>query len=253
MAWVSLCVIALLTGQVGGVKTEPTPAVRHAAADAPKTIPSTPLAKSEPNSPTPPPSTDAAPSRIPREDPWNVNAEIPKAAPIPDAGKIPDAGDIPNAAEIAPRSVPAAEPPPAAVPSAPPKAPERVKTQAQEMVAEALQIPPGGTIVGQPWPLAQVLAVSPDRKQQLLNIHGYWQLAEAVAKYRFAFEQAKQFEELHGRPADDAALRAARAAAAATLRESELAVLSAQNDLAALVGLPAESPLPLPGDKPLVG
>ena len=85
-------------------------------------------------------------------------------------------------------------------PSTPPKNLPRAKNQASELVAEALAIPAGGTIVGQPWPLSQAMAASPDRKQQLAIIHGYWQLTEAVAKYHFAFEQTKQFEQI-ARPA----------------------------------------------------
>ncbi len=262
MAWTSLYVFALLAGQVAGIKTEPTPAIRPAATDAPKaipgipptidapkTVPGTPPASSEPKAPLP--SADAL-RNVPNVVPRTGDGEIPKDADS-EPGRISGAGEIPNAANVLPPSDLSAETPPANVPAPPPNASERGKNQAQEMVAEALQVPPGGILAGQPWPLAQALAASTDKKQQLLVIHSYWQLAEAVAKYHFAFEQAKQFEQLRGRPADETALRAAQASAAATLRESELAVLSAQNDLAALVGLSADLPLPFPGDKPHVG
>jgi hypothetical protein len=162
-----------------------------------------------------------------------------------------DSGDIPDAISNPPAS--SQELPPAdQTPSTPPKVP-RAKNQATELVAEALTLPTGGTVAGQPWPLSQAIAATPDRKQQLVIIHNYWQLAEAVAKYRFAFDQSQEIEQLQARPADEASLKAARAAASATLREAELTVLSAQNDFAALVGLSAESPLPLPADKPHVG
>jgi hypothetical protein len=253
MVWACLCLFALLVGQVERVKTEPTPAVRPPATETPKTVPGAPASKNDPNAPFPPPASDAAQNSIPGESQRTDNAEIPKAAASPQTGRIPDAGDIPDAANLLSPPASSTEPPPTNVPSSPPNAPDRAKNQVQEMVAESLQIPPGGTIAGQPWPLAQALAASTDKKQQLLIIHGYWQSAEALAKYHFAFEQTKQIEQLHGRQTDDAALRAAQAAAAATLRESELALLSAQYDLAALVGLPAESALPLPGDKPHVG
>jgi len=260
MGWTSFCLIALVAGQVGAPRTEPAAAVRPAAADAQTRASENPAAPDDPNS-TLPPGVDAARTRRPHEAVRGGDAATARAAGEPDAGrrvepdvgKRADSGDIPDAAKAIPPAAQQAEPLPANVPALPPKVPERVKNQAQEMVADALQIPPGGTILGQAWPLSQALAAAPDRKQQLLIIHSYWQLTEAVAKYHFAFEQAKQFEKLRCRPMDDAALRAMRAAAAATLRESELAVFSAQHDLAALVQLPAESPLPLPGDRPLVG
>jgi hypothetical protein len=288
MAWVSLCVIALLAGQVGGARNEPTPAVRPATSDLPKTPPGTPTenpptnpapnsavnpapnpAANPPTSPADEPAATADRSSPPAnadgprnpnlvevppasEIPPRIGGEVPKAAD-PRSEKSPAANEIPDAATIlGPPSLPG-ELPPGNPLSTPPKTSDRAKSQAQEMVAESLQIPAGSATAGQPWPLAQALAASTDRKQQLLVIHGYWQLTEALAKYHFAFEQTAQLGQLRGRPADDTAMRAARAAATATLRESELAVISAQHDFAALVQLPAESPLPLPADRPHVG
>lgn len=275
MTWASLCVIALLAGQVGGVKTEPTPAVRPAAGNPPANNPGAPAANTEPTAPAQLPKEEAPQTPLVGDSFRTREAENPKSAAgsLPDTlpnnvpdNNIPDSREIPPAADnrapagsaLEPLSNPPVNNPainnaPVNNPPATPKTPEHTKNPAQDIVAESLQLPAGGTVVGQAWPLAQALAVSADKKQQLLVIHSYWQLAEAVAKYHFAFEQSQQFEPLQGRPADEAALRAARSAAAATLREAELAVVSAQHDLAALAGLPADAPLPLPGDKPHTG
>ncbi|MCC6125663.1 MAG: hypothetical protein IT426_11920 [Pirellulales bacterium] len=269
MNWISLGVIAILLGQVEDITNVPTPAVRPATDAAADPTPATPPANSNPISPAWSPSADAARTPPPSESPPRNTADIPptanrEAGIQPDARKNsdvpknPETGDIPDAANLLPPSGSSPESPPPTnppsnPPSAPPNPPDRAKNQAQEIVAEALQISPDASIAGQPWQLAQALATPLDRKQQLLVIHGYWQLAEAVAKHRFAFQHAKQFEQLTGRPADESALRAARSASAAALQEAKLALLSAQHELAALLQLPADAPLPLPGDKPHVG
>jgi hypothetical protein len=236
MAWVSICVIALFASQVGGIKMEPTPAVRPSATEAPRYESPSSSVEREPNL-----------LSSPRE---GVSHDSPTDfAPRGRSNEIPSAAEM-EAGDMAPREIQKSD---ELKTTETPKASESPKNPAAEMVAASLQIPPGSDLQGQPWPLAQALAASPDRKQQLLIVHGYWQLAEAVAKYHFAFEQQKQIEPLQARPADDAALSAAKTAAKATLRDAELAVISAQNDLASLLQLPPESALPLPNDKPHVG
>jgi hypothetical protein len=182
------------------------------------------------------------------QSPPTIRADAPYAGGDQRPAENPAGSEIPDAAQVLGQPSIGGE-----APATPPTTIDRAKGQAQEMVAESLQLPASGAISGEAWPLTRALGTATDKKQQLAVIHSYWQLSEALAKYHFAAEQAAVWEQLRGRPADEAALRAARATAAATLRESELAVISAQHDLAALVQLSAEATLALPADKPHVG
>jgi len=122
-----------------------------------------------------------------------------------------------------------------------------------ELIAEAMTLPPDSSITGQPLPLVQALSASADRRQQLAITRVYWQTAEAVAKYHYCLDHASQLGRVQSRRGEEASLQAARAAATAMLREAELAAGSAQYELAGLVQLPADAPLPLPADRPHVG
>ncbi len=62
-----------------------------------------------------------------------------------------------------------------------------------------------------------------------------------------------QLGRVQSRSGEETSLQAARAAATAMLREAELAAGSAQYELASLIQLPADAPLPLPADRPHVG
>ena len=132
------------------------------------------------------------------------------------------------------------------------KAP-RYRLNPPEMVAEALMLPAGNALTGQPLTLLRVLSSTPDRRRQLELTKTYWRLAQAVANYHFCWNRANQLEKLLPRAEDAAAARLARASAAASLREAELDVADAQHELAGLMPLPPDAPLPLPADRPHVG
>ena len=121
------------------------------------------------------------------------------------------------------------------------------------MVAEAILLPAGSNLTGQPLDLLTVLKLTADRRQQLECVRAYWRLAQAVAEYRYCFNQVQGLAQVKARSGDGPLLRSSQAAAAAQLREAELDAVRAQQDLAALLRLPAGAALPLPADRPHVG
>jgi hypothetical protein len=134
-----------------------------------------------------------------------------------------------------------------------PEVPGHLQPAAVDLVAEALSLPAGSTVTGQPLTLLSVLSTVQDRRQQSEAVHAYWRLTAAVAEYRICLDRENQLGKLASRPDEAADLRAARAVAAAALREAEAEVVTAQHELAAGVMLPPQSPLPLPADRPHVG
>jgi hypothetical protein len=122
-----------------------------------------------------------------------------------------------------------------------------------QLVAEALTLPPESKLSGQPLSLLKALSAALDRRGQIDVAHAYWRLVRAVAMYRFAVDQQDQLQRLQAPTAEAALLRAAQASAAASLEQAEVEVVAAQHELAALMLLPPEAPLPLPADRPHVG
>lgn len=131
--------------------------------------------------------------------------------------------------------------------------PARSRLTPPQMVAEALQLPPEGKLTGRPLTLLAAISSTADRQQQLRVATAYWRLVEAVARYRFASDYDNRLSQFPDRAEAAVRLRAARASSAAMLEEAELAAVAAQHELAALVLLPPEAPLPLPADPPHVG
>jgi len=129
----------------------------------------------------------------------------------------------------------------------------RYRLNPPEMVAEALMLPGGSALTGQPLTLLRVLSSTPDRRRQLELTKMYWRLAQAVANYHFCLNRANELAKLSPRAEDAAAMRLARASSAASLREAELEAADAQHELAGLMPLPPDAPLPLPADRPHVG
>lgn len=131
--------------------------------------------------------------------------------------------------------------------------PRRYRPTPPELVAEAMMLPAGHTLAGQPMTLASVLSAARERPEQLEVVRTYWQLVEAVAVYRFQHEYDRRLQELDTPPEFAARMAAARAASKARLGEAELRVVAAQHALAVQAGFPIDSALPLPADHPHVG
>ena len=128
-----------------------------------------------------------------------------------------------------------------------------VRATTSQLVADALTVPPGSTISGQPVSLVSVVATAPDRQRQIEAVHAYWRLAEAIGEYHCNHERQQRLARLRAGNDEAAELRTARAIAAAQVREAELQVTTAQHDLAEVLLLAPGTPLPLPADQPLVG
>ena len=122
-----------------------------------------------------------------------------------------------------------------------------------QLVADALALPPGSTIIGQPVSLASVVATVPERQRQIEAVHAYWRLAEALGEYHFSHERQQRLARLRAGNGEAADLRTAQAIAAAQIREAQVQVTTAQHDLAEILLLTPGTPLPLPADQPLVG
>ncbi len=122
-----------------------------------------------------------------------------------------------------------------------------------QLVSDALTLPTGSTIGGQPVPLVSVVATAPDRQRQIKAVHAYWRLAAATGEYHFSNERQQRLARLRAGKDEAADLRTAQAMAAAQIRESELQVMTAQHDLAEILALVPGTPLLLPADQPLVG
>ncbi len=135
----------------------------------------------------------------------------------------------------------------------PAEMPRRYHPTPPELVAEALMLPAGHSLSGQPIALASALSSRRERAEQLETIWTYWRLAEAVAVYRFQHEYDRRLHDLEAKPEQAARMAAVRAASRARLGEAELRVVAAQHALAAEAGFPPESALPLPADHPHVG
>ncbi|MEN6458641.1 MAG: hypothetical protein ABFC63_06890 [Thermoguttaceae bacterium] len=167
--------------------------------------------------------------------------------------------DVPALRPLTPdNSAPAGIAPPASTPGTHAPTPAasnagRSSASASDRVADAMRLPAGAALSGQPLTLVAALGHVADRRTQLDAVRAYWRLLAAVGEYRFALDHSKTIEGLTARGRDEATLRAARSAAAAQLRQSELDAIAAQHELAGLVRLSADAALPLCADQPCVG
>ncbi len=174
---------------------------------------------------------------------WVLLGQAPELPPLPRS---------PGTEMPGRRSLPPANLSPMAAPPASTAAGRR-PTRAAELVADAVRLPADAPLAGQPLGLLDVLSPTPDRRAEAEIVRAYWRVFEAVAGYRFALEYDKSVSSLRGRGSEEALLRAAREAAAAQLRQSELDAARAQYELAGLLRRPAAAPLPLCADRPYVG
>ncbi|MFH1921138.1 MAG: hypothetical protein ABIP48_14815 [Planctomycetota bacterium] len=122
-----------------------------------------------------------------------------------------------------------------------------------DLVAQALALPDGATLTGQPLTLVKALSSAEDGRRQLEVAHAYWRLTLAVAEYRLRLEEYGQLGQIEARGEDALMFETARTSAAAALRMAQVAALSAQHELAGAALLPTSEPLPLPVDLPHVG
>ncbi len=131
----------------------------------------------------------------------------------------------------------------------------------EKLMAEAIEPTDHDALTGEPLTLVAAMGrAGVDRDRQLRATVAYWQLVAAVANYHFRqsevdyLRQIEGFESAAGDGASDGAqgdpLRIS--AADAKRGEAQVETLVAQHSLATWLGVSANSPLPLPVDRPHV-
>ncbi len=220
--------------------------------------------------PTTPPAGETPPAEP--QDPFSDPSSAPEPA-------LPD----PSPAEPAPFSDAApfeneapTQPPPAATAADPATAPDRTgpvdsavepappgdmaplddvprqRLRPPEIIAQALASPKEYGLTGAPLTLVAALSRSQDRQQQLRIAQAYWRLTSAQAEYHWALGERDLAERYLQAHADLHAVASARSAAAANVRDAQLNVAEAQQQLADTAGTVAGE-MPLSVDRPHVG
>jgi hypothetical protein len=191
--------------------------------------------------------SDLEPAKAPLQEPASGSSapEVPDRYRREEAETAPPA-DIPSQQDPAPPSKPPAEL--ESLGSTP-----RQKLRPPELIAEALENPRQEALVGTPLSLSQAIARARDRQQQLKITGSYWRLASAQAEYHWALKQRDVLRDHTGSHANLPGALAAQAAAEADVRDAQLAVAQAQQELAELLGQGGDHAAPLASDRPHVG
>ncbi|MBI3837388.1 MAG: hypothetical protein HY288_05585 [Planctomycetia bacterium] len=129
----------------------------------------------------------------------------------------------------------------------------RQKLRPPELLAQALSRPREGAIVGRPITLEAALSRTTDRQQQLKVAQAYWRLSTSEADYHWALDQRDKLAVFTENHVNSPGVQGARASARADVRDAQLAVTQAQQDLADLLSGAADESPPLAVDRPHVG
>lgn len=127
---------------------------------------------------------------------------------------------------------------------------------AGELLAAALTPPKNSPLPGSPLTLLQAIGpFGSNRTAQLAVARAYWKLAAAQGDYNWAVEEADALDLLPSasNAVDQTEMATARASTQARLLEARLGAVTAQQELADLLGIAPTAPLPLAADPPLVG
>lgn len=127
------------------------------------------------------------------------------------------------------------------------------KLRPPELLAEALETLRSGALVGTPLTLQAALARSTDRQQQFKLAQAYWRLCAAQAEYHWARNERDLLGEYTQSQTNLPGMLSARASARADVRDAQLAVTQAQQELADLLGARLDAEPPLASDRPHVG
>jgi hypothetical protein len=127
------------------------------------------------------------------------------------------------------------------------------KLRPPELLAEALETLRGGALVGSPLSLQQALAGTVDRPQQLKIAQAYWRLCLAQADYNWLRNGRDLLGEYTQSHTNHPALLSARASARADMRDAQLAVSQAQEELGDLLPRRGDLGPVLASDRPHVG
>ncbi len=126
---------------------------------------------------------------------------------------------------------------------------------ATDLMTQALTPPKDTALTGRPTTLLEILSrAGLDRNRLLAVTRAYWKLSTAQSDYDWAADEASRLDQIPAdRGLEKALLTTAQAAAQARLHEARLGAVTAQQELADLLGVPATSAQPLAADLPLVG
>jgi hypothetical protein len=113
-------------------------------------------------------------------------------------------------------------------------------------------MPQGAALAGRPVTLFEALTNARTRAKQAEVAHAYWRLTQALGDYRAAHDAVARLS-ISSRAQDAAMLRAAQAAALASLQTAETLAVRCQHELGEAALLNPALPLPLPADPPHVG
>ncbi|MEX0642045.1 MAG: hypothetical protein WD468_05060 [Pirellulales bacterium] len=211
------------------------------------------------------PARPAPPAELgdPPQESAVPGALAPAGDPRPDPNPADSAPEVPDRyRKIEAQPVAPAEPPDQPEPSTQKEPAGRLETlgnaphqklRPPELVAEALENPQQEALVGTPLSLSQALARARDRQQQLKITGSYWRLASAQAEYHWALKQRDVVRDRTGSHANLAGALAAQASTEADVRDAQLAVEQAQQELADLLGQGVDRAAPLASDRPHVG
>jgi hypothetical protein len=136
---------------------------------------------------------------------------------------------------------------------APVDAQAKQRLRPPELLAEALETLKSGALVGTPLTLQAALARSTDRQQQLRIAQTYWKLCTAQVEYHWARDQRDLLGHYTQSETNQPGMLSARASARADVRDAQLAVAQAQQELSDLMAARADASPPLASDRPHVG
>jgi hypothetical protein len=234
MSYVLVAVSVFLAAQVPGGDFQPTQRPRRGApaadlGEAPRQA--QPQRSQQPAASTAQPGFPDLPAADPYADPYEN--QQPAAAPV----RGPAA---PSSAAAQPMQ-----------PVDDGQHPQRLRPP--ELIAEALENPKQGAVVGTPTTLAQAMAGVSDRNQQLAIAKAYWRLATAQADYHWSLTQRDLLRDQTRSQTNQPGTLSARAAARADVRAAQLGVDRAQAELASLIPPNPQRTAPLTVDRPHVG
>jgi hypothetical protein len=126
---------------------------------------------------------------------------------------------------------------------------------AADLMAQALTAPKQGALEGRATTLLELMGrVGGDRTRQAWVVRDYWKLAAAQADFNWAADEAARLDQITAaKGLESPILTAAQAAAQARLREAQVAAITAQQELADLLGIADKAQMPMAADPPLVG
>ncbi len=280
MEWISWTLAVAVWAQVGGTRIPP-----------PETqLPATTTTGS-PTVPAYPPNP-GGPSLLPTTPPATTVAQPPvtgPAQPTTPPGLFPLTNAVPLQAQPAgPSAIPSSPvittQPPAAtrapIIATPPSGPVTLtsgeqaaplakvgartpKADAAELLDTLMTLPEDLRVQGRPTTLIELLAPVSDRQQQLAVAQSYWRTVGCVLELRLAHDAVHRLEQLQnllttqaqtrGRPSGGLEWQVRMSALRARRAEAELALVTAQHQLAERAGVNREGALPLPTDRPHAG